>query len=271
MNTKIALLLTLALSTPLVSQAVTLTGFGTSASTSTASNCTVIGSCSTENNGDFQYDNAGGENSTTAASTEKTYANARASAELTGNTYLPTLRVETIAGQGTGAFATAMGVQGYTYTGADAFMFDLDLNLHGSVGGSTYSNQLRADVGILIGSGFDWISDDFATLYYENQSTTAGSKSLFISNGLDVNKSSTLSFMLNQGDTFYILASIGARSVDGFVDGWNTLSLDFKNDQGLVAASAPQISAVPVPAAAWLFGTALLGFVGVGKRKKVTV
>ena len=30
-----------------------------------------------------------------------------------------------------------------------------------------------------------------------------------------------------------------------------------------------QISAVPVPAAVWLFGTALLGFIGYGKRRKV--
>ena len=28
-------------------------------------------------------------------------------------------------------------------------------------------------------------------------------------------------------------------------------------------------SAVPVPAAVWLFGTALIGFIGYGKRRKV--
>ena len=34
-------------------------------------------------------------------------------------------------------------------------------------------------------------------------------------------------------------------------------------------SSAPPVSAVPVPAAFWLFGTALVGFIGVSRRRKV--
>ena len=273
MKTKTALLLTLILSTPLAAHAISVTGYGTYATTSTASNCTVIGSCGTDNNGDFQFDRNGGESITKSISSQNTYATARSSANLTGNTYLPILQVETRADFGKGATATATGVQGYTYTGVDSFMFDLDFNLHGSVVTNGYAgtNELKAQVAILTGSQFDLYSPNFSDLYYENSATPLAKKSLTIADGIDVNSSDSLSFVLNNGDTFFILASISARSVDGFVDACNTLSLDYQNDQGLVAASAPQISAVPVPAAAWLFGTALLGFVGVGKRKKVTV
>lgn len=39
---------------------------------------------------------------------------------------------------------------------------------------------------------------------------------------------------------------------------------DSTNDYAIAAAS---VSAVPIPAAAWLFGTALLGLIGLGKRR----
>ena len=272
MKTKLAILLSIVLSVPLIANASIIgSGYGAYANTSTASNCTAVGSCSTTDNGDFQSDSAGGEFSTTANSTQNSYATARASAELSGNSYLPTLRVETIADQGRGGFATAFGAQGYTYTGADSFIFNLDYNLHGSVGTNfTGSNGLRADIAILMGNNLEWTTD-FGTLIYESGLNPIHTNTLFINNGLDQNRSSSLNFELNPGDMFYVVASIGARSVDGFVDGWNTFSMNFLDNTGLVAETAPAVSAVPVPAAAWLFGSALLGFVGVARRKKVAV
>ena len=44
----------------------------------------------------------------------------------------------------------------------------------------------------------------------------------------------------------------------------NTLTMQFVDDTGLVAAS---VSAVPVPAAVWLFGSGLIGLVGIARRK----
>ena len=41
------------------------------------------------------------------------------------------------------------------------------------------------------------------------------------------------------------------------------------NDLGAWVVSDNVISAVPVPAAVWLFGTALIGFVGMSRRRKV--
>ena len=44
---------------------------------------------------------------------------------------------------------------------------------------------------------------------------------------------------------------------------------DKPRDIGFITFVDPAISAVPVPAAVWLFGTALIGFVGMSRRKKV--
>lgn len=52
---------------------------------------------------------------------------------------------------------------------------------------------------------------------------------------------------------------------------WNDLS---NNDPyqgtkfGVVELSSPAVSSVPVPAAAWLFGSALCGFMGLSRRKQ---
>lgn len=279
MNKNLAILLSFALTIPTLSQASSITGYGTYTSTSTANKCTSL-TCETGYDditgitGDFQYDSAGGQYRNTATSSETTYANARASSTLSGTSYLPTLRVQTTADTGRGAWANAFGVQAYTYTGLDSSIFTLDYNLHGSVGsnptGAINSSYLRADIAILIGNEphLEWYPD-IPTLYYElgYGFDQAGMDTLFINNGVDVNNSSSLSFGLNPGDIFYVIASIGAKSLDGYADSWNTFSMNFLDDTNLVAATAPEVSAVPVPAAAWLFGSALLGFIGISRRK----
>ncbi len=49
-----------------------------------------------------------------------------------------------------------------------------------------------------------------------------------------------------------------------YLDGSDTLMIAFKNEQFYV--SGIEFSAVPVPAAIWLFGTALIGFIGISRR-----
>ncbi|MGI9319103.1 MAG: VPLPA-CTERM sorting domain-containing protein [bacterium] len=39
---------------------------------------------------------------------------------------------------------------------------------------------------------------------------------------------------------------------------------------GIAFVDTGSINPVPVPAAVWLFGTALIGFIGVSRRRKVT-
>lgn len=275
MNNKLTLLLSIFLLLPISSQATTIsfTSGGTQANTSTASNCTETGSCVLglgEDGGDIQSHSDTG--TTSATSSETTYANAQASASLSGSSYLPTLKAQAIADADKGAFATAYGVQQYTYTGSTASIFDLDYNLHGSVGTGPFSEQLSATVGVLLGdSPFAWDFDvDLATNVYEIATPLdlVDIDYLFIGDGNDVNIPGTISFILNPGDIFYVFAQLTAKAVNGTADGWNTFSMSFVDDTGLAASATPDVSAVPVPAAAWLFGSALLGFVGLRRSKK---
>ena len=245
---------------------------GTYATSSTASNCTELTCVDGPgfDGGDILSHTDTGI--TNATSSETTYANARASADLSGPSYLPTLRVETIADPTKGAYASAYGIQQYTYTGLTDSTFTLDYNLHGSVGIDSIGEQLRVDVAVLIGdTPFAWDTEfDFFTNLFEvaYPLEPVDYDSLFITDGNDVNVPGSMSFFLNPGDTFYILASMGAKATNGFVDGWNTFNMNFIDDTGLVASTGPIVSQIPVPAAAWLFGSALLGFAGFNRRKK---
>ncbi len=255
-----------ALAVSLSSQASSIaTGYGVYASTSTASSCPSY--CT----GDFQYDSAGTEFSNTASASQNTYAAADAFASLSGSSFLPILKAKTSATDGVGGFATAFGVQGFTYTGTDIFDFTLNYNLHGSAGlnptGSTNtSNSLSASIAVLVGNGdLEWYPD-FGTLVYEvayNQ-RIVGTDDLSIFNATNVNTPGSISFSLNPGDDFYVVGSMSARSINGYADGWNTLTFDFTDDTGLTAAT----SVVPVPAAAWLFASGLIGLASVARRKK---
>ena len=248
-------------------QAAIVSGYGVEASTSTASNCPSF--CTTADGGDFQYDSDGGEFSLSATSTENSYGSASSSALFTGSitTYLPELNVNTSSGLDRGAFATAFGVQGYTYSGVDTSI-TLDFNLHGSVGdnASGYaSNKLRADVAVILSSSLEWYPS-FGTLVYEvANGPVVGNESLFISNsGLDQNAPGSITFDVFDGMDFYVVASMGATAKNGFADASNTLTMQFEDDMGLTAAS---VSAVPVPAAVWLFASGLVGLIGVARRK----
>ena len=237
-----------------------MTGYGAYAGTSTASNCPSY--CTSSNGGEFAYDSAGGELIDSAYATEITYGNTQAYAALNGSSYLPTLKVQTSADYRKGSGAHAYAMQSYSYTGSDATTIDLDLNLHGSVGdnsGNQYaSNTLRADIAVFIGDSLEW-STDLATLYYEiAYGMEKDMTSLFINDGNDVNEGGNLSFDLEPGQHFFIVASMEANSKNGFVDAWNTLSLNFEDDTGLVAASAGNVPVdVPEPASLGIFALAL--------------
>jgi len=54
-----------------------------------------------------------------------------------------------------------------------------------------------------------------------------------------------------------------------FVTAGQVLRVAFNNEQFYI--SGMQVNAVPVPAAVWLFGTALVGLIGFGKRRRAAV
>lgn len=80
---------------------------------------------------------------------------------------------------------------------------------------------------------------------------TSGTGSLLVSSVSDIDNTENLWFFLEKGHKYKILVSVAD----------NTL---FKWDYGL----AWKVSAVPVPSAVWLFGSGLLGVLGIKRAKK---
>jgi hypothetical protein len=269
-NSKAGLVFGLLLFAPLATNAAIVNGYGANASASTASNCPSY--CTTAGGGDFQYDSDGGEFSNTAFAEENSYALGRAQSSLTGSTYLPELKVLASSDVRRRGGATAFGVQGFTYGGATSTTITLDLNLHGSITDNLIGytgNTLTAKVAVLLGSSLNWYAD-FGTLVYEVAGETtqqAGVETLGLSTpGIDQSTSSFINFNINPGDDFYVVAQMAANGQNGIADAWNTLTLSFDDDTGLTATS---VSTVPIPSAVWLFGSGLLGLIGISRKKKV--
>jgi hypothetical protein len=126
-----------------------------------------------------------------------------------------------------------------TFVGAHNQLGTHPTGLNGSAG-SDGSNPLSADAAS--GFGLNW----------------GGSTSFFAAGG--VGESMEFFFMAGNGT----LPNAAATAVRyGNAQGFSTWTL---NSNGSLVYAAP--SAVPVPAAVWLFGSGLLGLVGISRRKK---
>lgn len=233
-------------------------GWGAATTNSTASNCPSNGLCTTANNGDFAYGNDGGKGQVSAASDETTYGTSRAASALSGTTFTPNLQAYAQADDDGGAFALAMGVQGYTYTGA-ARTITLDLNLSATIddGGDGRAEAL-ARIAVIFTDDLDFYTD-FGTAVFE----AAPSGSVRAISQTDLRITSTangsfhqLSFDVVPGDEFLVWAGLEAKAWrGGEADAFSTLTMTFDDPTGLGAASGgtPPPSAVPLPAGAWLF------------------
>lgn len=270
--TKKHLFAALLLCAPVYANAAILSGYGAAATAWTADNCPSYVQCLYGMNNASVSD--GGEFVSSATAFENTHAMGQSLAELTGDTYLPVLKAQTSADPAKAGFAMAFGSQGFTYGGSAATTVNLNINLHGVIGvydsNAGNTDDLVATIAVIIGSEMAWYPGNIDLLSAEIASgETVGLEYLTITpdDGLDVdvNKSTTISFDLNPGTDFFVVASLTAHSLNGYANGWNTLTMAFDDNTDLMAASA---STVPEPTTLWLFGTALLGLVGVNKRKK---
>jgi len=109
----------------------------------------------------------------------------------------------------------------------------------------------------------EWDPSDWSLI--TNGNTSAGPVSF--DNGGEGNKTQTLDFII-QKDGDSILDYIVLND-DGYLFGAHVQAFGGSGDDEASAWIYATPSPIPVPAAFWLFGTALIGFVGFSRRTKV--
>ncbi|MDB4517021.1 VPLPA-CTERM sorting domain-containing protein [Crocinitomicaceae bacterium] len=221
--------------------------------------------------GIFGSSSDGGEFSASAfTSLSNADGTGQTSANLSGSSLLPVLGAEGFSGSNSRIDSWAVGMLGYTYMGATSTTISLDIALDGERGGTTnpFDAWVNSNVAVILGDVNDFFTH-YETFIFEVVPGTPGLSELGTSNlSLDLNvglqtKTGSIGFTLNPGDEFFVWAGLNAGGIrDGFGDAFNTLSMSYSDDTGI----SPSV--VPVPAAFWLFGSGLLGLIGIARRKR---
>lgn len=251
---------------PMSSMAAT---WGTGASSST-SDCVATGTstCNVGTNGSFgpYVDNVDGATASSSFSDGRGAAEAHASIIDDSGIEMVHLRGQADSNSNGIAHASAWGLNTYTYTGANTTI-TLDIDLTGTLNnasGSSFTN-ISADIYVidpadLNGMPFTDLSGSFGEGIFPIAETS-------VSIGGSDPATDSLSLTLNNGDEFSIWAILFVDAGNGdSAQAMNSLDLTFSSNTGLV--STAQVSAVPVPAAVWLFGSGLLGLIAVARRKR---
>ena len=176
-----------------------------------------------------------------------------------------------------GAFATAFGVQGYTYTGTGETL-TLNIALDGIVSDpemDPFETRAYLEVVLYAPNPFGFYSDR-GTLDFEigatpltQRNSSEASVFLQLDHTNTTNDSGQISIDVATGDEFYIWAFLRAESESGLsatsADAFNTATMSFIGNPDLTAASA---AVVPLPSAIWLFGSGILSLTVLARRKK---
>jgi len=172
--------------------------------------------------------------------------------------------------------AEAYGLQTYQNTSGTTQTYMLNLNLDGDVLQAPGSSYIDAEVGIFAGidivSSFSLCGSGVSANYLAgfgswicgSQIDTGFLTSIEISGNGPQTVLDTVSFDIAAGDTFTIYAELLALTFGGYADAFSTLDMTFDDTTNL-AALGP-MATVPVPAAAWLFGSGLVGLIGIARR-----
>ena len=214
----------------------------------------------------------------TSASTDNNTARGHAfsSATLTGLNNTPVLKSYAESATSVGfpaenfAYSETFGVQGFTYSGAASTTLTLDLLLDVTyTPGLALPNKAVAEarVALIRASSLDFYPD-YPTLIYEIapfNSLVDNADMFFFGNGNIISNQNSVSIDVDQGDDFFVVSYLMTKASDGeIVDASHTFTMEFTDNTDLAAAS---INAVPVPAAAWLFASGLIGLVAAARRK----
>ncbi len=177
-------------------------------------------------------------------------------------------------GSNTYTTAFAHGIQRYEYTGTSDATLTAEGNFHAVIDNSTSS--FRGNIGLWKVSETENFLNDFfgdgdisGVIYEVLPEVSFGEDSAYNLAG-EFNLSATASLDLKAGDEFFLYGSLLAAADGGVVNALNTgtFAFDFAGS-GITSADLTMVgdvSAVPVPAALYLFVPALLGLFGF-KRK----
>jgi hypothetical protein len=204
----------------------------------------------------------------------------RAEATFNVGALTPVLRAEAFADDLTplsdpNITGEAYGLQTYQNISATTQTYTLNLSLDGDVLKAPGSSYIDAEVGIFTGT--DIVADfsscggaaefmaGFGSWICGSQIGTGFTPFIEIADDGPESLTDSVSFDIAAGDTFTIYAELTALTFGGYADAFSTLGMTF-DDTSNLAALGP-MSAVPVPAAAWLFGSGLVGLIGVARRK----
>lgn len=138
------------------------------------------------------------------------------------------------------------------------------LSLTNYSSGASHLSSSQASISL----GSSWWYDPASSLTYDHKEGTL-SVGLIVNDGDILNFSSEVSAAANE------VAADSANNGGGSIilnPGWDPVDFPIIWGSGNVMVNVPanfELTAVPVPAAIWLFGSALLGFVGLGRQKRV--
>lgn len=228
-------------------------GYGIDASASTASNCPSF--CTTAGGGEFEFASGGGEFILNASATETTFGIARSNGFYDStSTYLPTLKAYSASAAGAGADAQVTGIQGYTYDGPGTKDITIDYSLDAFVSQGTGNPDSFAIARVAA-----YYDDEgnfetfFGNLLFESNATILDNNTTRLESNGDV--SDSISFTVNSGDNFYVIAQLSVGSErGGLADAENTFTASFADATGLAPVAT---AAVPEPSSAALLGLGL--------------
>lgn len=112
-----------------------------------------------------------------------------------------------------------------------------------------FDQSMRA-IGLYVLSDAEFFDDDFT---------------ITTSSGQSVGNLASANLLLSDGFTY---ASYVGLIEDDFTQGFNSITLSSIDAGFLFNVDDISVSAVPLPAAAWLFGSGLLGLAGISRRAK---
>ncbi|MFK8030086.1 MAG: hypothetical protein AB8G18_07585 [Gammaproteobacteria bacterium] len=159
----------------------------------------------------------------------------------------------------------AAGIDAYTYTGTDPITLVINATLTGSVNNPSNSafNDISGYIALIPEFQLDGMGTIDLSGFFGEGIFPIDDASMFLNaTGSDT---AFVSIDLQQGDSFYLYSTLSLGGANGGnTESMNSLRYVFSTTDGLVSSS--EAAVVPVPAAVWLMGSALLGLFGMRRK-----